>query len=130
LLIFVVVLPNVNRLDMKKVLLALTFSASLFATQVIACGEDKAAAGTTSSIEAKAVSKSECPLSKEECARLCPEQGAKAQNTNASAAQVIAVSNKAGKTCSGGGACMMSLASAVVAGMGIVGLSLLATKKM
>lgn len=130
MLIFVVVLPNVNFFDMKKVLLALTFSASLFATQVVACGEEKASAGTTTSIEAKAVSNSDCPLSKEECAKMCPSQGAKAQNTNGSSAQVIAVSNKAGKTCSGGGTCMMGLSAAIVAGMGIVGLSLFATKKM
>jgi hypothetical protein len=133
LLIFVVVLPNVNSLDMKKVLLALTFSASLFATQVVACGEEKAAAGTTTSIEAKAVSNSGCPHAAKaaaDCAKMCPSQAGKVENANASTAQVIAVSNKSGKTCSGGGACMMSLTAAIVAGMGIVGLSLFATKKM
>jgi hypothetical protein len=115
---------------MKKVLLALTFTVSLFASQVVACGEEKAAAGTTTSIEAKAVSNKECPLSKEECARMCPSQAGKVQNANASSAQIIAVSNKSGKTCSGGGTCMMGLSAAIVAGMGIVGLSLFATKKM
>lgn len=118
---------------MKKVLLAITFSTALFATQVVACGEEKASAGTTTSIEAKAVSNSGCPHAAKasaDCAKMCPSQGAKAQNTNGSTAQVIAVSNSNGKTCSGGGTCMMGLGAAIVAGMGIVGLSLFATKKM
>ena len=127
---------------MKKALLALTFSASLFSMQVMACDGHKASASNTSaSVQTVSDNGAKCNYNVEACAKACEASGNKAcakacreqmQKTGgaASNAQVVVVNNKAaGKTCSGNN-CMGMMAGALAAGIGLIGLSLFATKKL